>query len=57
MTQQDDEVILLRQKFAPVILAALVSVPGPCNDDKAVAHAVSLADKLAVAIIYQPVAS
>jgi hypothetical protein len=50
----DAKTVAMRTKFAPRILAALLSVPGAHNDDKEVAHAVSLSDKLARAIVTQP---
>jgi len=53
--KQEQSTIACRLAFAPSILAALMSTPGNRNDDREVAHAVSLADKLARAIAFQPV--
>jgi hypothetical protein len=58
MTEEEIErMVTCRTAFAPCILAALMSVPGAHNDDKEVARAVSLSDKLAEAIVMQAVES
>lgn len=48
-------IIKSRSEFAPAILAALIQQPWPGNDDARVAQAVSLSDKLAIAILAVPV--